>query len=61
MAPLSTLAVSCFVVYNKDYTKTANNNMHIDDRTAYIVEPMTTWGDLFLPTPDVGYTKFKIN
>ena len=53
MVPLSTLVGTCFVVYNKGYTKTTNDNMHIDDRTAYIMEPMAKWGDSFLPIPDV--------
>ena len=44
MVPLITLAGPCFVVYNKDYTNTTNDNMHIDDRTADIVEPMAKWG-----------------
>ena len=53
MVPLSTLVGPCFVVYNKDYTKTTIDNIHMDDRTAYIVEPMAKWGDSFLPIPDV--------
>ena len=40
MVPLSTLAGPCFSAYNKDYTKSTNHNMYIDDRTACIVEPM---------------------
>ena len=53
MVPLSTLVGPCFVVYNKDYTKTTNDNMHMDDRTAYIVEPMAKREDSFLPISDV--------
>ena len=37
MVPLITLIGLFFVVYNKDYTKTTNDNMYIDDITAYIV------------------------
>ena len=53
MVPLSTLVGPCFVVYNKDYTDTTHYNMHIDDRTAYIVELMEKWGDSYLPIHDV--------
>ena len=53
IVPLSTLVGLCFVFYNKDYNKTTNDNMHIDNRTAYIVEPMVEWGDSFLPIPDI--------
>ena len=57
MIPLSTLVGPCFVVYNKDYTNIINNNMRIDGRTAYIMEPMTKWGDSFLPIHDVWYKR----
>ena len=43
MVSLSTLDGLCFVVYNKYYTNTTDDNMHIDDRTAHIVEPMKKW------------------
>ena len=50
--PLSTLTGPCFAVYNKNYTKTTNDNLHMDDRASYIVEPMAKWRDVFLPIPD---------
>ena len=53
MVPLATLVEPCFLVYKKDYNNTTNDNMHIHDRTAYIVEPMTKWGDSFLPINEV--------
>ena len=53
MVPLTTLVGRCVVVYSKDYNNTTNDNMHIDDRTAYIMEPMAKWGDSFLPIHDV--------
>ena len=53
IAPLITLVGPFFVVYNKDYTKTTNDNIHIDDRTAYIMEPLAKWGDSFLPISNV--------
>ena len=48
MVPLIILVGPCCVVYNKDYTNTTNDNMHTDDRTAYIVELIAKWGYLFL-------------
>jgi len=48
MVPLTTLVGPCFVVYNKNYCQSQNNDIIDDDRTAYIVEPMAKWGDLFL-------------
>ena len=53
MVELSTLAGPCFVAYNKDYAKTPHDNIHMDERTAYIVEPMKKWGNSFLPIPYV--------
>ena len=53
MVYLITLVGLCFVVYNKYYANSTNDNMHIDDRTAYIVDPMPKWGDLFLPIHDL--------
>ena len=53
MVPLITLAGPCCVVYKIDYTNTTNDNIHRDDRTAYIVEPMAKWGDSFLPIHDL--------
>ena len=48
MVPLTTLFGPCFVVYSKIYCQSQNNDIIDDDRTAYIVEPMAKWGDLFL-------------
>ena len=42
-----------FCSLKKYYTNTTNDNMHIDDITAYIVEPMEKWVDSFLPINDV--------
>ena len=53
MVPLRKMVVPCFVAHNKEYTNTTNDNMHIDDRTAYIVESIAKWGDFFLPIHDV--------
>ena len=44
MVSLSTLVGLRFVVYNKYYTKTTNDKLHMDDRTAYVVEFMSQWG-----------------
>ena len=52
MVPLSTLVGPPFVVYTKDYNKTTNDNLRMDDKTAYIVEPMTKRRDSFLPVYD---------
>ena len=49
MVSLIKLVGLCFVVYNKDYDNTTNYNIHTDDRTSYIAEPMKQWGDSFLP------------
>ena len=49
MVPLSTLVGPCFVVPNKDYC--ADEILHdtyADDKTAYIIKPMSAWGDMFL-------------
>jgi hypothetical protein len=48
MIPLSCIVGPCFVVYNKNYTNSAYDDVQ-DDRTAYIVEPMCKWGERFLP------------
>ena len=55
MVQLSPLVGLYFVTYNKDYNNTTNNNIHIYDKTAYIVDPMEKWGDLFLPIHDMWY------
>ena len=48
MVPLTALVGPCFVVYNKNYCVSQDNDVIVDDRTAYVVEPMRKWGDLFL-------------
>ena len=48
MVPLTALVGPCFVVYNKNYCVSQDNDVIVDDRTAYVVEPMKKWGDLFL-------------
>ena len=49
MVPLTALVGPCFVVYNKNYCVSQDNEVIVDDRTAYVVEPMKKWGELFLP------------
>ena len=48
MVPLTTLVGTCFVVYNKNYCQSQNIDVTANDRTAYVVEPIEKWGDLFL-------------
>ena len=49
MVPLSTLVSPCFVVPNKDYcANETHHDTYADDRTAYIIKPMSAWGDMFL-------------
>ena len=49
MVPLSTLVSPCFVVPNKEYcANEIRHDTYADDRTAYIVKPMSAWGDMFL-------------
>ena len=50
MVPLITLVGPCFVVYNKNYCENTINNVHADDRLAYIVEPTRKWRNAFLPS-----------
>ena len=47
MVPLTALVGPCFVVYNKNYCVSQDNDVIVDDRTEYVVEPMRKWGDLF--------------
>ena len=50
LLPLEALYGPCFVVYNKNYIDSAGDNqVPDDDRTAYVVKPMSEWGDEFLP------------
>lgn len=42
MVPLLTLVGPCFIVYNKNY----NGNKR-DDRTGYVVKPMSEWANEF--------------
>ena len=43
VVPLSTILGPCFVEYNKNY----NDNKR-DDRTGYVVKPMSEWAHEFL-------------
>ena len=44
MVPLSTLVGPYFLAYNKNY----NGDMK-DDRTGYVMKPMSQWADEFIP------------
>jgi hypothetical protein len=48
--PLASLVAPCYVIYNKNYCEhNDQHDVYTDDRTAYIVKPMSKWGDMFLP------------
>lgn len=46
---LSTLVGLCFVIYNKYYCTSNNENIQRDDRTVYLMELVKKIGDSFLP------------
>ena len=48
MIPLTFLVEPCFVIYTKKYCEQGMYNKHTDDRTAYVVNPMSMWGNVFL-------------
>jgi hypothetical protein len=50
IVPLTSLVAPCYVIYNKSYREhNDQHNVYTDYRTAYIVKPMSQWGDMFLP------------
>ena len=49
LVPLSSLVKPCFVIYNKHYIGSINDNrQNAEDSTAYVVKPMKEWPDLYL-------------
>ena len=48
MITLISLLEPCFVFYNKNYCEKDMYNRHTDERTAYVVNPMSMWGNIFL-------------
>ena len=49
MVPFTSLVGPCFVVNNNIYCDTKDNGTNnIAKQTAYVVEPMTKWGDMFM-------------
>ena len=50
IGPLTSLVVPYYAIYNKNYYEhNDQDNVHTDDRKAYIIEPMRKWGDMLLP------------
>ena len=49
MVPSTTLVGPCFVVYNKTQCQCHDVDIILDDRNAYVVEPIQKWEELFLP------------
>jgi hypothetical protein len=50
IVPLTSLVAPYYVIYNKNYCEhNDQHDVYTDDRTAYIVKPMSKWGDMFLP------------
>ena len=50
--PLSALDGPCYVVRNRDFTKSDNDNIDeiaTDDLSAHVIQPMSEWGKAFLP------------
>ena len=48
LIPVKALVGPCFVVYNKKYIAEISKETVVDDRTAYIIRPMSEWGSKFL-------------
>ena len=49
LVPLSSLTGPCFVVLNRNYCdRVSDKDICATDNTAYIVQPMDIWGELFL-------------
>ena len=51
LIPLSTLVGPCYVVYDNNFLCNRNiiANLDHEKRTAYVVQPMNKWGNIFLP------------
>ena len=48
LVPVKCLVGPCFVIYNKKYIVDVTREDMIDDRTAYVIEPMKNWASKFL-------------
>ena len=48
MIPLTSLVESYFIIYTKNYCEQDVYNRYADDRTVYVIDPMSIWGDKFL-------------